>query len=134
LAQALRQVISRPHTVQGLLGRLCLLPLKEVFMGLFWFFIIMPKSIETPLTLSPGDVSAVIQMAWEDRTTFETIFERTGVTEPGVIKIMRAELSSRSFKMWRARMRGRVTKHRELRSPDMRFDDRAIADHRRANC
>jgi uncharacterized protein (TIGR03643 family) len=116
-----------------------------VFAGLFdniptpmilpvWFFIIMPKSLETPLTLSPGDVSAVIQMAWEDRTTFETIFERTGVTEPGVIKIMRAELSSRSFKMWRARMRGRVTKHRELRSPDMRFDDRAIADHRRANC
>ena len=94
----------------------------------------MPKSIETPLTLSPGDMSAVIQMAWEDRTTFETIFERTGVTEPGVIKIMRAELSSRSFKMWRARMRGRVTKHRELRSPDMRFDDRAVADHRRANC
>jgi hypothetical protein len=41
----------------------------------------MPKSIETPLTLSPGDVSAVIQMAWEDRTTFETIFERTGVTD-----------------------------------------------------
>jgi uncharacterized protein (TIGR03643 family) len=94
----------------------------------------MPKSLESSLSLSPGDVSAVIQMAWEDRTTFETIFERTGVTEPGVIKIMRAELSSRSFKMWRARMRGRVTKHRELRSPDMRFDDRAIADHRRANC
>ena len=94
----------------------------------------MPKSLETPLTLSPGDVSAVIQMAWEDRTTFETIFERTGVTESGVIKIMRAELSSRSFKMWRARMRGRVTKHRELRIPDMRFDDRAVADHRRANC
>ena len=36
LAQALRQVMSRPHTVQGLLGRLCLLPLKEVFMGLLW--------------------------------------------------------------------------------------------------
>jgi hypothetical protein len=31
-------------------------------------------------------------------------------------------------------MRGRVTKHRALRSPDMNFDDRAIADHRRANC
>jgi uncharacterized protein (TIGR03643 family) len=94
----------------------------------------MSKAIENTTPLSPGDVSAVIQMAWEDRTTFETIYERTGVTEPGVIKIMRAELSSRSFKMWRARMRGRVTKHRELRSPDMKFDDRAIADHRRANC
>ena len=40
----------------------------------------MPKSNEFAASLSPGDISAVIQMAWEDRTTFETIFERTGVT------------------------------------------------------
>jgi hypothetical protein len=31
--------------------------------------------------LSVGDVSAVIQMAWEDRTSFETIKERVGVSE-----------------------------------------------------
>jgi uncharacterized protein (TIGR03643 family) len=85
-------------------------------------------------TLSPGDVSAVIQMAWEDRTTFETIFERVGVTEPEVIRIMRAELTPSSFRMWRTRMKGRKTKHRALRSPDMKYHDRAIADHRRANC
>ena len=42
----------------------------------------MPKSLESSTPLSPGDISAVIQMAWEDRTTFETIYERTGVTEP----------------------------------------------------
>jgi len=95
---------------------------------------LMPQSKENAKSLSPGDVSAVIQMAWEDRTSFETIFERTGITEAGVIKIMRAELTASSFKMWRTRMRGRVTKHRELRSADMKFDDRAIADHRRANC
>jgi len=94
----------------------------------------MSKFIASSTPLSPGDISAVIQMAWEDRTTFETIFERTGVTETGVIKIMRAELSASSFKMWRTRMRGRVTKHRQLRSTEMKFDDRAIADHRRANC
>ncbi|NDD23122.1 MAG: TIGR03643 family protein, partial [Betaproteobacteria bacterium] len=61
----------------------------------------MSKFIASSTPLSPGDISAVIQMAWEDRTTFETIFERTGVTETGVIKIMRAELSASSFKMWR---------------------------------
>ena len=94
----------------------------------------MPKSPESSAALSPGDISAVIQMAWEDRTTFETIYERTGVTESGVIKIMRAELTASSFKMWRARMRGRATKHRQLRSAEMKFDDRTIADHRRANC
>ncbi len=55
----------------------------------------MPKSLESSKPLSPGDISAVIQMAWEDRTTFETIYERPGVTEPGVSKIMRAELTAR---------------------------------------
>ncbi len=84
--------------------------------------------------LSPGDVSAVIQMAWEDRTSFETIFERVGLTEPEVIRLMRAELNPSAFRLWRMRVRGRTTKHRALRSPEMTFDDHAIADHRRANC
>jgi uncharacterized protein (TIGR03643 family) len=83
--------------------------------------------------LSSGDVSAVIQMAWEDRTTFETIYERMGLSEPEVVHLMRAELNPSSFRLWRMRMKGRITKHRALRSPDMKFDDRAIADHRRAN-
>jgi len=85
-------------------------------------------------SLTPGDISAVIQMAWEDRTTFETIKERLGVSESDVIRLMRTELNPSSFKLWRMRMHGRTTKHRALRSPDMKFDDHAIADHRRANC
>ncbi len=84
--------------------------------------------------LSAGDISAVIQMAWEDRTTFETIMERIGVSESEVIKIMRSELKPDSFKLWRKRMEGKTTKHRALRSPEMKFSDHAIADHRRANC
>ena len=84
--------------------------------------------------LSAGDISAVIQMAWEDRTTFETIMERVGVSESEVIKIMRSELKPDSFKLWRKRMKGKTTKHRALRSPEMKFSDHAIADHRRANC
>ena len=85
-------------------------------------------------SLSEGDKSAVVQMAWEDRTTFETIQERTGLSEADVIRLMRHELTPSSFKMWRKRMKGRVTKHRALRHPDMKFDDIQIADHRRANC
>ena len=84
--------------------------------------------------LTVGEISAVIQMAWEDRTTFETIMERMGISESGVIKIMRSELKPDSFKLWRKRMKGRATKHRALRSPEMKFSDHAIADHRRANC
>jgi uncharacterized protein (TIGR03643 family) len=85
-------------------------------------------------SLSEGDKSAVVQMAWEDRTTFETIQERTGLSEADAIRLMRHELTPSSFKMWRKRMKGRVTKHRALRNPDMKFDDIQIADHRRANC
>jgi len=84
--------------------------------------------------LTVGDISAVIQMAWEDRTTFETIMERMGIRESDVIKIMRSELKPDSFKLWRKRMKGRATKHRALRSPEMKFSDHAVADHRRANC
>ena len=59
----------------------------------------MPNHSPMPTrTLTPGDVSAVIQMAWEDRTAFETIQERIGVTEPHVIAIMRKELTPSSFK------------------------------------
>ena len=84
--------------------------------------------------LSTGDISAVIQMAWEDRTTFETIKERIGLSESDVIKIMRTALRPDSFKLWRKRMRGRITKHRSLRLSEMKYSDHAIADHRRANC
>lgn len=83
--------------------------------------------------LTAGDISAVIQMAWEDRTSFESIQERMGLSESDVIRLMRHELNPSSYRLWRMRMKGRVTKHRALRSPDMKFDDRLIADHRRAN-
>ena len=91
------------------------------------------KARDIPI-LEAGEVSSVIQMAWEDRTTFETIRERIGISESDVIKMMRTELKSGSFKLWRKRMNGRVTKHRALRSPEMRFSDDVIANHRRSNC
>ncbi len=85
-------------------------------------------------SLSESDISAVIQLAWEDRTSFETIQERLGVCEADVIKIMRQELKAGSFQLWRKRMKGRVTKHRALRHPDMKYHDLETANHRRANC
>jgi uncharacterized protein (TIGR03643 family) len=84
--------------------------------------------------LTAGDISFVIQMAWEDRTSFETIKERVGLTEADVIRLMRSELKPPSFRMWRKRMTGRATKHRALRDPSIKFNDRRVADHRRANC
>ena len=92
------------------------------------------ENVDRLADLSQGDISAVIQMAWEDRTSFETIHERIGLSESDVIRLMRSELNPGSFIVWRMRMKGRATKHRALRSPDMKYADRDIADHRRANC
>ena len=61
--------------------------------------------------LSSAEIDRIIQMAWEDRTTFEAIREQFGL-EPGeVIKLMRSQLKPKSFKLWRKRTSGRKTKH-----------------------
>ena len=62
-------------------------------------------------------ISRIIEMAWEDRTPVEAIFENYGLRESEVIKLMRRELKTGSFKVWRERVTGRKTKHLHLRSP-----------------
>ena len=62
------------------------------------------------------DIDRIIQMAWEDRTPFDAIKVQFGVSESQVIKIMRSELKSSSFKLWRKRVTGRKTKHSATRS------------------
>lgn len=62
---------------------------------------------------SPEARDRVIGMAWQDRCSFERIEEITGLSEPDVIKMMRAELKPASFRRWRKRVNGRVTKHRK---------------------
>ena len=64
--------------------------------------------------LSDAEANTVVRMAWEDRTTFDQIKERTGLCEADVIKIMRRELKLSSFRLWRKRVSGRITKHRKL--------------------
>jgi uncharacterized protein (TIGR03643 family) len=71
------------------------------------------------MPLSDENESRIIEMAWEDRTPFEAINQQFGLTEPEVIKFMRARLKTSSFKLWRSRVSGRPTKHTKLRSPDV---------------
>lgn len=56
-------------------------------------------------------VNRIIEMAWEDRTTFDAIKEQFGVPEKDVIKLMRQEMKLKSWKMWRKRVQNRATKH-----------------------
>ena len=60
-------------------------------------------------------IDRVIEMAWEDRTPFEAITFQFGLTEKEVIQLMRREMKSKSFAMWRKRVQGRKTKHVKLR-------------------
>lgn len=53
----------------------------------------------------------VIRMAWEDRTSFDEIEKRTGLPESEVIRVMRRSLKPGSFRRWRKRVSGRLTKH-----------------------
>ena len=48
--------------------------------------------------MTEDEVSKMIRMAWEDRTSFEEIYKRTKLTESDVIKIMRNNLKPASFK------------------------------------
>ena len=59
----------------------------------------------------PDELDRIIEMAWEDRTTFEAIHYQFGLSEQEVIELMRQSMKSSSFRMWRKRVSGRKTKH-----------------------
>ena len=61
--------------------------------------------------MNSKDIDRIIEMAWEDRTTFDAIKMQFGVDEKDVIKIMRSNLKRSSFKVWRKRVSGRKLKH-----------------------
>ena len=65
--------------------------------------------------LTEADVSRIVEMAWEDRTSFEAIQVQFGLNESAVVALMRQHMKPSSFRMWRKRMAGRVTKHAALR-------------------
>ena len=66
-------------------------------------------------TLTDAETDRIIEMAWEDRTTFEAIRIQFGLDEKQVIDLMRREMKPSSFRMWRKRVQGRMTKHAFLR-------------------
>ncbi len=68
--------------------------------------------------LTDRDVDRIVEMAWEDRTSFDAIEEQFGVPESDVIVLMRREMKSSSWRMWRARVQGRRTKHQLKRTFD----------------
>ncbi len=58
--------------------------------------------------------SEIIEMAWCDKTSFDSIEFITGVPEKDVIQLMRKNMKPSSFRMWRKRVSGRNAKHGKL--------------------
>lgn len=65
------------------------------------------------------DLSRVIEMAWEDRTPFESILINYNLDESALMKIMRANLKFSSYKLWRKRVKTKSIKHLKLRSKEV---------------
>ena len=60
------------------------------------------------------DINAIIEMAWCDKTSFDSIQLQTNLSEKEVIKIMRSNLKKTSFQVWRQRVYGRKAKHAKI--------------------
>lgn len=69
------------------------------------------------ISVSPteSDKSRIIEMAWEDRTTFESIKILYGLDEPALMRLMKASLKLASYKLWRKRVKSKSSKHEKLR-------------------
>ena len=79
----------------------------------------LPIMLKNGKQFSQDEISRIVEMAWEDRTPFEAIELNFGVNESAVIKVMRCQMKSRSFRLWRQRVASRKTKHLALRSPEV---------------
>ena len=67
--------------------------------------------MQKTISLSKSDIDRIIEMAWEDRTTFDAIKSQYGLKEQDVKELMRENLKASSYKLWRKRVNGRKTKH-----------------------
>lgn len=63
----------------------------------------MKQTVRHELTTS--DVSAIVEMALSDHTSFATIEREYGLGEKDVKALMRAQLKPGSYRAWRRRVR-----------------------------
>lgn len=100
----LRHVNGLPHVAQTFSGRFCFLCITvKRFHAL--------KGSAVVKKLSEREVDRIVEMAWEDRTPFDAITAQFGISEAETIALMRNQMKPKSWRMWRARVQGRGTKH-----------------------
>ncbi len=75
---------------------------------------------------SAEKIHEVIGLAWADEISFDAIKQVVGFTEKQVIALMRANLKSGSFRVWRARVSGRKAKHQMRLTPKKQITSYSI--------
>ena len=60
------------------------------------------------------DIDNIIEMAWCDKTSFDSIKMQTGFSKKEVIRSMRSNLKKATFKVWRERVYGRKAKQEKI--------------------
>ncbi len=75
-----------------------------------------PPSVEVNSALIEHDKSRIIEMAWEDKTTFDAIERLYGLDESALMKLMKEWLKFGSYKLWRKRVKVKSCKHMQLRT------------------
>ena len=61
------------------------------------------------------DISRIIEMAWEDRTSLDAIYRNFGLKEDQLKLLMKKELKRGSYTFWRKRMKNSHLRHESLR-------------------
>ena len=51
--------------------------------------------------MKESDISRIIEMAWEDRTPFDAIYDAYGLNEREVKALMKSQLKLSSYRLWR---------------------------------
>jgi uncharacterized protein (TIGR03643 family) len=69
--------------------------------------------------LDEQKIDRIIEMAWEDRTPFDAIFNQFGLREDEVKQLMKRELTLKSYQRWRERVENCKTKHLKTRSTEI---------------
>lgn len=87
-----------------------------------------------PNNFSVAELDRIIEMAWEDRTTFDAIKFQFNLSEGDVKALMKKELKFSSYKLWRKRVESCKTKHEAKRPAEIdRFKcsrQRAISNNK----
>lgn len=71
-------------------------------------------------SFTDSETDRIVEMAWEDRTTFDAIKAQFGITQGEVEKLMRKTLKPSSFRLWRKRVSSGIgVKHALKANPEM---------------